>query len=101
MGRHNHKRESFGHSVVYSPWGDLLGQLGAAEPDLQGRAEAQGGDGDVRVVFGASAGPLCHGEALLVVDLDPGEVARVRESMPIDAHRAEALGVVRGAMVVT
>jgi deaminated glutathione amidase len=79
VGVHNVKRESYGHTVVFSPWGDVLGEMG--------------GDGSW-VDEGAPGGR--EGEGILAVQLDLGELERVRERMPMGAHRAKGKPVVRG-----
>ena len=33
-GRHNEKRESYGHSLVVDPWGKVLADAGDASPSL-------------------------------------------------------------------
>lgn len=69
VGAHNEKRESYGHSLVYGPWGDLLGELDGEAPGL------------------------------LTVDLDFAALARVRERMPVGAHRAGGAAAVAGPIV--
>lgn len=59
-GRHNAKRESWGHALAADPWGGVVGAL--ADPRVTGIA---------------------------TVDVDLGLVARVRERMPCGAHRAK------------
>lgn len=51
-GRHEDGRETFGHSLIVAPWGDVLAQADHAEPDI------------------------------ILADLDLGEVAKVRERIP-------------------
>ena len=52
-GRHNDKRETWGHSMVIDPWGRILAEV--AEP----------------------------GEGIAVAEIDPAQVAEVRRRMPI------------------
>ena len=68
VGEHNEKRASYGHSVVYSPWGDLLCDAGG---------EAVG---------------------VHVVDLDFEAMQNVRERMPVHAHREAALATVHSPL---
>ena len=57
VGRHNDKRESYGHAMVVDPWGRVLLDMGG------------------------------EGAGIGVVDIDLGEVDRVRSKMPCTAHR--------------
>ena len=37
VGKHNEKRESYGHSMIVSPWGEILAELGGVdetEPEI-------------------------------------------------------------------
>lgn len=61
-GRHNAKRESFGHSMVVDPWGKVIARL---------------------------EDPLATGIA--VCELDMKHLLSVRERMPLNAHRKAAL----------
>ncbi len=33
VGRHCEKRESYGHSMIVNPWGEVMAQLGGAEDE--------------------------------------------------------------------
>ena len=57
-GKHNEKRESFGHSIIIDPWGRVVGKF--KDPDATGIA---------------------------VVDIDHEELQRVRQRMPMQQHR--------------
>ncbi|KAL1634956.1 Carbon-nitrogen hydrolase [Neofusicoccum ribis] len=65
-GFHNEKRCSYGHSVVISPWGEVLADLGGFD-SLEGYNEV-----------GRQPPP-----ALALVDLDLGFVEKVRAEMPL------------------
>lgn len=58
-GKHNEKRESYGHSLIMDPWGKVIGKL---------------------------EDPLATGIAVAEIDLE--ELERIRQRMPIAAHRA-------------
>ncbi len=55
-GRHNSKRESYGHSMIVDPWGTVLAQLGANEPGIA------------------------------VAEIDLERIQRVRRNMPLTAR---------------
>jgi predicted amidohydrolase len=57
-GRHNEKRESYGHSLIIDPWGRVIGKLDD---------------------------PLATGIAVAEVDLE--EMRSIRERMPVQEHR--------------
>ena len=57
-GKHNCKRESYGHSLIIDPWGRIIAQLDD---------------------------PL--GTGIAVAELDFNEMRRIRERMPIEEHR--------------
>jgi predicted amidohydrolase len=65
VGRHNERRESFGHALVVDPWGDVVARV--------------------------PAGPAAVGIAVADVDLDL--VASIRDRMPIALHREAALKI--------
>ena len=68
VGNHNEKRASYGHSVVYDPWGDLVGELDGENPGV------------------------------LVAEVASGAVAERRARMPVAAHREKGRGAVAGPM---
>jgi predicted amidohydrolase len=67
-GRHNEKRDSYGHSLVVDPWGQVVGRL---------------------------EDPLATG--LAVVDIDLGQLQGIRARMPVAEHRAHGRGLLAPA----
>ena len=59
-GKHNEKRESYGHSIIIDPWGDVIGKL---------------------------EDPLATGIA--VAELDMTRLDEIRKRMPIEKHRRQ------------
>ena len=55
-GAHDQKRTSYGHSMIISPWGEVLAELGG-EPEEQPR--------------------------IVVAEIDLNKVAKIREEMPL------------------
>ena len=76
VGRHNERRRSYGHSVAYDPWGERLADAGGYDSPGVETCE-EGGEGDSPV----------ETPSVIVVDIDPGRVAEVRERMPMQDHR--------------
>ncbi|CAD7702793.1 unnamed protein product [Ostreobium quekettii] len=66
-GKHNDKRESYGHSMIIDPWGAIVAKL---------------------------EDPLATGIA--VADVDLGYVNRLRATMPIEGHREMGLKALSG-----
>jgi len=58
-GKHENGRATFGHSVLFGPWGETLAQID-------------------------------EGPGVIVGDVDPGRIARVRASLPSLTHRVFA-----------
>ena len=69
-GRHNSKRESYGHSLAVDPWGRVI-------------ADAGGSDGP---------GTIEEREppSIIICDIDLDEMKCIRERMPIQQHRDAA-----------
>ena len=59
-GKHNEKRESYGHSLIIDPWGDIIGRL--EDP---------------------------HATGIAVAKLDFQKMRSIRERMPIESHRQQ------------
>lgn len=59
-GKHNEKRESYGHSLIVDPWGGIIGRL--EDP---------------------------HATGIAVAQLDFQGMAKIRERMPIKEHREQ------------
>lgn len=57
-GRHNERRESYGHSLIIDPWGEVVGRLDD---------------------------PLATGIA--VAEIDFAKLASIRQRMPVAEHR--------------
>jgi len=58
-GRHSNRRETWGHSMIVDPWGEVLG------------VQAQG-------------------EGVVVAEVDPDRLRRIRDEMPVQLHREKA-----------
>ena len=67
-GRHNIKRESYGHALGVGPWGDVLADAGGEGESLD------------------SPPP----PSIVTCEIDLEEMERVRERMPIQTHRNNA-----------
>lgn len=67
-GRHNEKRESYGHALIIDPWGAIIGRL---------------------------VDPLATGIA--VADLNFEEQRAIQTKMPIAAHRLRGLAPIAAA----
>ena len=73
FGRHNEKRESYGHSLVIDPWGEVI-------------ADAGGYDGP-----GMLKEPKApHPPSIVTCEIDLNLLASIRERIPIQLHRANA-----------
>ena len=65
FGRHNDKRESYGHSLVVDPWGVVVADAGGVDDDNHGRPTP----------------------SIVTCEIDLDMVAAVRERMPVQEHR--------------
>jgi deaminated glutathione amidase len=73
-GRHNNKRESYGHSLIVDPWGDVLADAGGVDGPGTATDSTQA----------AAPSIITHG-------IDIHLVESVRQRMPIQKHRDAAL----------
>jgi deaminated glutathione amidase len=79
-GRHNSKRESYGHSLVVDPWGTVVCDGGGCD----GSGTTMDGDRGIE----SSVSP-----SVLFCDIDLSMVHTIRQQMPIQDHRRSALSV--------
>ncbi len=56
VGKHNEKRESYGHSIVISPWGEVMAELGGDATD------------EPEVIY---------------ADIDLGRIGKIKQEMPL------------------
>lgn len=66
-GRHNKKRESYGHSIAIGPWGEVLADAGGVDSEETPDAP--------KVVF---------------CDLDLAQISDLQKRMPIQEHREKS-----------
>ncbi|KAL3769710.1 hypothetical protein ACHAWU_005758 [Discostella pseudostelligera] len=78
VGRHNEKRQSYGHSLVYDPWGESLADAGGND-----------GAGSHGTVAGKTCNSPVYAPSLIIADIDLNKVEKVRQSMPMQIHRNE------------
>jgi predicted amidohydrolase len=72
-GRHNTKRESFGHSLAVDPWGEVMADAGG-----------YGADGQ-KLPSEANEPP-----SIVTCEIDLELLESVRQRMPLDLHRSSA-----------
>ncbi|CAD7952404.1 unnamed protein product [Amoebophrya sp. A25] len=100
-GRHNEKRESFGHALAVGPWGDVLADAGSdVDVKLKNTGAGEGissskgfeREGDVnssRARVGTVI-DVTEDSCFCLAELDRGEMTKIREKMPIMQHREAA-----------
>lgn len=74
FGRHNEKRESYGHSLVVDPWGVVLVDAGGFD-----------GPGSTSTQPHVPKPP-----AIVTCDIDLEYLESIRQRMPIQLHRENA-----------
>lgn len=65
VGKHNSKRESFGHSLAVDPWGTILADAGGAK----------------------STDEVDPPPSIVTCEIDLEEIDSIRQRMPIGMHR--------------
>lgn len=78
VGKHNEKRESYGHSLAYDPWGEILCDAGGSD-----------GVGTTDLIANDNGAGLPV-PSIVLCDVDLDKVAEVRERMPIQQHRSSS-----------
>jgi predicted amidohydrolase len=71
-GKHNEKRESFGHSLAVDPWGKILADAGGYPLDDDVEENA----------------PVKDAPSIVTCEIDLDLVDSIRQRMPIDLHRS-------------
>jgi predicted amidohydrolase len=75
-GKHNAKRESFGHALAVDPWGKVVGDAGGYPFE---------GDGDDNNTDDVEEPPT-----IIICEIDVDQIESVRERLPIELHRSNA-----------
>lgn len=73
-GRHNEKRDSFGHSLAVDPWGKILVDMGGYPCD---GTESSSEDVD-------------DPPSVITCEIDLDQIDSTRQRMPLDQHRSSA-----------
>ena len=76
FGKHNRKRESYGHSLVVDPWGTVI-------------ADAGGVDGPGTITSTDGSDPL-EPPSIVTCDIDLELLRSTRQRMPVQNHRQNA-----------
>lgn len=72
FGRHNSKRESFGHSLAVDPWGEVLVDAGGS-------------------LDGPTTSPVEElAPSIVTCEIDLEQIDSIRQRMPIGMHRANS-----------
>lgn len=78
-GQHNEKRQSYGHSVVYDPWGEMIADAGGYDGAGSAGSLQTSDESPVRV------------PSIILADIDIGnKLASIRERMPMQQHRDDS-----------
>jgi deaminated glutathione amidase len=75
FGKHNEKRESYGHALVVDPWGTIVVDAGGVDSKS---AEDEGTDGER------------FSNRVVVCDIDMEPLTSIRQRMPVQQHRDNA-----------
>lgn len=73
-GRHNEKRESFGHSLAVDPWGRILADAGGYPQDEPASTSSEVEDPP----------------SIVTCEIDLDFIESTRQRMPLDQHRSSA-----------
>jgi predicted amidohydrolase len=75
-GRHNEKRESFGHSLAVDPWGRIIADAGGYPVEECDPTEVP---------------TVAEPPAIVTVEIDLDLIESTRQRMPIEQHRQNAV----------
>ena len=73
-GKHNEKRQSWGHAIIIDPWGVVLADAGGMD-DLD-------------------SGSAALSPKIITADLDMTRLEEIRQKMPVQSHRRRDIFVV-------
>ncbi|OEU15528.1 carbon-nitrogen hydrolase [Fragilariopsis cylindrus CCMP1102] len=74
FGKHNEKRESFGHSLAVDPWGRVVADAGGYPKDDMDENKSE----------------IEPPPSIVTVEIDPTLIDSIRQRMPVDVHRSNA-----------
>eukprot|EP00751_Fragilariopsis_kerguelensis_P023759 CAMPEP_0170875624 /NCGR_PEP_ID=MMETSP0734-20130129/29062_1 /TAXON_ID=186038 /ORGANISM="Fragilariopsis kerguelensis, Strain L26-C5" /LENGTH=326 /DNA_ID=CAMNT_0011257215 /DNA_START=137 /DNA_END=1117 /DNA_ORIENTATION=+ len=77
-GKHNGKRDSFGHSLVVDPWGRVVADAGGYPID------------DTEVITYENDSKTEPAPSIVTVEIDLTLIDSIRQRMPVDLHRSNA-----------
>lgn len=83
VGKHNDKRMSYGHALAVDPWGDVIADAGGY--DGAGTLSADKYNEDKEAISPVEV------PSIVLCDIDHGKIKSVRERMPIQQHRDNAV----------
>jgi predicted amidohydrolase len=70
-GKHNEKRDSYGHSIVFDPWGKVVCDAGGYDSNSSSQQELEV-------------------PSVVIFDIDDNVLNNVRKRIPIQDHRKNA-----------
>mmetsp|Transcript_62772 Transcript_62772/g.185382 ORF Transcript_62772/g.185382 Transcript_62772/m.185382 type:complete len:381 (-) Transcript_62772:78-1220(-) len=74
FGRHNEKRESYGHSLAVDPWGGVVSDAGGCD-----------GEGTAGVISERPTAPCAP--SIIICDVEHDKIRTTRERIPVQSHR--------------
>lgn len=86
VGQHNEKRQSYGHSLAYDSWGELLADAGGYDgpgmvDTITNHPSSTSSQSDESVVSPVRV------PSIITTDIDLEHLKSMRERMPIQQHR--------------
>jgi deaminated glutathione amidase len=82
-GKHNEKRESYGHALVVDPWGTVVVDAGGVD--------SKGMDDSMKIGYDGSEEEECFSNRVVMCDIDMEPLASIRQRMPVQQHRSIAM----------
>jgi len=85
VGKHNHKRMSYGHSIIIDPFGVVLADAGGLDADLDISKPEEEMSQEQREALRKRSEPK-----MILAELDFDNMQQIRQRMPIKEHRLQA-----------